>query len=153
MVRACCLCRRLTNGAINQNAIQFVDNQRMSVTHHTSLLTELAIISPLVSSQSKRASCSRYHGTFQSATVFLIPHVPGRNYLACQLYKTAHRLFKRLQFWLREPDRRVLSLIKHGHYRHLERLYAIKRYLNRQSFNYGKAERALGEALEGPIAY
>jgi hypothetical protein len=56
-------------------------------------------------------------------------------------------------FWLCEPDRRVLSLIKHGHYRHLERLYAIKRYLNRQSFNYGKAERALGEALEGPIEY
>jgi hypothetical protein len=50
-------------------------------------------------------------------------------------------------------DRRVLSLIKHGHYRHLERLYAIKRYLNRQSLNYGKAERALGEALEGPIEY
>jgi len=42
---------------------------------------------------------------------------------------------------------------KHGHYRHLERLYAIKRYLNRQSFNFGKAERALGEALEGPIEY
>src|SRR5258708_34023407 len=153
MTWAGCLCRRLTNRAISQNAIQLIDNQRMFVTPHYTLTTELDIISPLVSPQSKIASCSRYHGTFQSATVFLIPHVRGRNYLACQLYKTAHRLFKCLQFWLREPDRRVLSLIKHGHYPHLERPYAINRYLNRQSFNYGKAGRALGEALEGPIEY
>src|SRR5258708_13197737 len=105
MTWAGCLCRRLTNRAISQNAIQLIDNQRMFVTHHTSLLTELAIISPLVSSQSKIASCSRYHGTFQSATVFLIPHVRGRNYLPCQLYKTAHPLFTYLHFSFRYPYR------------------------------------------------
>src|SRR5216683_6859294 len=152
MTWACCLCRRLTNRAISQNAIQLVDNQRMFVTHHTSLLTELAIVCPLL------ALGTREHH-LQGITKLLnlpqgfVPRVRDRNHFACQLYKTAHRLFKCLQFWLREPDRRVLSLIKHGHYRHLERLYAIKRYLNRQSFNYGKAERALGEALEGPIEY
>src|SRR5215469_12009243 len=70
MARTRCFCCCLTNRAINQNAIQFVDNQRMFITHHTFLLTELAIISSLVSSQSKRASCSKYHGTLQSTTVF-----------------------------------------------------------------------------------
>src|SRR5713101_7982442 len=152
MTWAGCLCRRLTNRAISQNDVQLIDNQRMFVTHHTSLLTELAIISPLVSSQSKRASCSRYHGTLQSATVF---H-PARSRPEPPGVLTVQNRSLPLQappFWLREPDRRVLSLIKHGYYRHLERLYAIKRYLNRQSFNYGRAERALGEALEGPIEY
>src|SRR5258708_8218805 len=104
MTWAGCLCRRLTNRAISQNDVQLIDNQRMFVTHHTSLLTELAIISPLVRSQSKRASCSRYHGTLQSATVFLIPHVRGRNYLASQLYKTAHPPSKSPQSSLPHQD-------------------------------------------------
>lgn len=40
---------------------------------------------------------------------------------------------------------------EHGHYRRLERIYALKRYLNEQILRYGKAELALSEALEGSI--
>jgi transcriptional regulator with XRE-family HTH domain len=40
---------------------------------------------------------------------------------------------------------------EHGHQRRLERIYALKRYLNKQSLRYGKAEMNLSEALEGPI--
>jgi transcriptional regulator with XRE-family HTH domain len=39
----------------------------------------------------------------------------------------------------------------HGHRRRLERIYALKRYLNRQAFKYGKAEASLSEALEGTL--
>jgi hypothetical protein len=42
---------------------------------------------------------------------------------------------------------------EHGHYRRLERIYAIKRYLNQQILSYGKTELALSEALEGPNEY
>jgi transcriptional regulator with XRE-family HTH domain len=42
---------------------------------------------------------------------------------------------------------------KHGHNRRLERIYAIKRYLNRQALKYSKAEWELNEALEGPNEY
>ena len=40
---------------------------------------------------------------------------------------------------------------EHGHRRRLERIYALKRYLNRQAFKYGKAEASLSEALEGTL--
>jgi transcriptional regulator with XRE-family HTH domain len=40
---------------------------------------------------------------------------------------------------------------EHGHKRRLERIYALKRYLNRQAFKFGKAEASLSEALEGTI--
>jgi transcriptional regulator with XRE-family HTH domain len=40
---------------------------------------------------------------------------------------------------------------EHGHRRRLERIYALKRYLNRQAFKYGKAEASLSEALEGSL--
>jgi transcriptional regulator with XRE-family HTH domain len=40
---------------------------------------------------------------------------------------------------------------KHGHYRRLERIYALKRYVNQQMLKYGKTELALSEALEGKI--
>jgi transcriptional regulator with XRE-family HTH domain len=42
---------------------------------------------------------------------------------------------------------------EHGHYRRLERIYALKRYLNQQVLRYGKTELALSEALEGPNEY
>jgi transcriptional regulator with XRE-family HTH domain len=42
---------------------------------------------------------------------------------------------------------------EHGHYRRLERIYALKRYLNQQVLKYGKTELALSEALEGPNEY
>jgi transcriptional regulator with XRE-family HTH domain len=38
-----------------------------------------------------------------------------------------------------------------GHYRRLERLQNVKRYLNRQALRFGKAETSLDEALNGPI--
>lgn len=38
-----------------------------------------------------------------------------------------------------------------GHYRRLERLQNIKRYLHRQSLKFEKAEASLDEALHGPI--
>ncbi len=38
---------------------------------------------------------------------------------------------------------------EHGHYRRLERIYALKRYLNRQVIKYSKTELNLSEALEG----
>ena len=40
---------------------------------------------------------------------------------------------------------------EHGHYRRLERLYTLKRYVNRKMLRYGKTELALSEALEGVI--
>lgn len=40
---------------------------------------------------------------------------------------------------------------EHGHYRRLERLYALKRFVNEQMLRYGKTELALSEALEGNI--
>jgi transcriptional regulator with XRE-family HTH domain len=40
---------------------------------------------------------------------------------------------------------------EHGHLRRLERIYALKRLINRQMLRYSKAELALSEALEGPI--
>lgn len=40
---------------------------------------------------------------------------------------------------------------QHGHYRRLERIYALKRYVNQQMLKYGKTELALSEALEGKI--
>ncbi|GCE15713.1 helix-turn-helix domain-containing protein [Tengunoibacter tsumagoiensis] len=40
---------------------------------------------------------------------------------------------------------------EHGHFRRLERLYVLKRYVNRQMLRYGKTELALSEALEGAI--
>ena len=40
---------------------------------------------------------------------------------------------------------------EHGHWRRLERIYALKRFLNRQAFRYGKAEASLSEALEGTL--
>jgi transcriptional regulator with XRE-family HTH domain len=40
---------------------------------------------------------------------------------------------------------------EHGHQRRLERIYALKRFLNGQSLKYGKAEASLSEALEGAI--
>lgn len=40
---------------------------------------------------------------------------------------------------------------EHGHYRRLERIYALKRYVNQQMLKYGKTELALSEALEGKI--
>jgi transcriptional regulator with XRE-family HTH domain len=40
---------------------------------------------------------------------------------------------------------------EHGHYRRLERIYALKRYVNQQMLRYGKTELALSEALEGKI--
>ena len=42
---------------------------------------------------------------------------------------------------------------KHGHYRRLERIYALKRYLNHQVLKLSKTELALSEALEGPNEY
>ena len=39
----------------------------------------------------------------------------------------------------------------HGHYRRLERLYLLKRYVNQQMLKYGKTELALSEALEGRV--
>ncbi len=38
----------------------------------------------------------------------------------------------------------------HGHYRRLERIYSLKRYLSQQAMKYSKAEMAISEALEGP---
>lgn len=40
---------------------------------------------------------------------------------------------------------------EHGHYRRLERIYALKRFLNQQMFKISRAELALNEALEGPL--
>jgi lipopolysaccharide biosynthesis regulator YciM len=40
---------------------------------------------------------------------------------------------------------------EHGHRRRLERIYALKRFLNRQAFKYGKAKASLSEALEGTL--
>jgi transcriptional regulator with XRE-family HTH domain len=40
-----------------------------------------------------------------------------------------------------------------GHQRQLERLYALKRFMSRQILSYGKAERALSEALDGPLEF
>ena len=40
---------------------------------------------------------------------------------------------------------------KQGHYRRLERLQNIKRYLQQQALKYGKAQTELDEALNGPI--
>jgi len=40
---------------------------------------------------------------------------------------------------------------EHGHYRRLERIYAVKRFVNLQMLKYGKTELALSEALEGKI--
>lgn len=40
-----------------------------------------------------------------------------------------------------------------GHQRQLERLYALKRFMSQQILNYGKVERALSEALDGPIEF
>lgn len=37
----------------------------------------------------------------------------------------------------------------HGHYRRLERIYALKRYISRTITQLGKAEQALSEVLEG----
>ncbi|MFL5627693.1 MAG: helix-turn-helix domain-containing protein [Ktedonobacteraceae bacterium] len=39
----------------------------------------------------------------------------------------------------------------HGHLRRLERIYALKRYLNGQALRYGRAEASLSEALEGSL--
>ncbi|MBV9691736.1 MAG: helix-turn-helix domain-containing protein [Ktedonobacteraceae bacterium] len=38
---------------------------------------------------------------------------------------------------------------EHGHNRRLERISALKRYIHQQTLNYGKAEAALSEVLEG----
>ncbi|MBV9021717.1 MAG: helix-turn-helix domain-containing protein [Ktedonobacteraceae bacterium] len=38
---------------------------------------------------------------------------------------------------------------EHGHNRRLERISALKRYMHQQTLNYGKAEAALSEVLEG----
>jgi len=40
-----------------------------------------------------------------------------------------------------------------GHYRLLERVYALNRYIDREILRYGKAKIALSEALEGPIEH
>lgn len=40
---------------------------------------------------------------------------------------------------------------EHGHLRRLERIYNLKRFLNRQVNRYGKAEASLSEALEGTL--
>ncbi len=40
---------------------------------------------------------------------------------------------------------------EHGHLRRLERIYALKRFLNVKSLQYSKSEMALSEALEGSI--
>jgi hypothetical protein len=40
-----------------------------------------------------------------------------------------------------------------GHNRHLERLYALKRYMSKKASSYSRAERALSEALEGPLEF
>jgi transcriptional regulator with XRE-family HTH domain len=40
---------------------------------------------------------------------------------------------------------------EHGHYRRLERIYALKRYINQKMLKYGAAELALSEALEGKV--
>ncbi len=40
---------------------------------------------------------------------------------------------------------------EHGHLRRLERIYALKRFLNRQATRYGRAEASLSEALEGSL--
>lgn len=40
-----------------------------------------------------------------------------------------------------------------GHYRHIERLYTLKRYMSKRVLDYGKAEKALSEALEGPTEF
>jgi transcriptional regulator with XRE-family HTH domain len=40
---------------------------------------------------------------------------------------------------------------EHGHIRRLERIYNLKRFLNRQADRYGKAEASLSEALEGTL--
>lgn len=42
---------------------------------------------------------------------------------------------------------------KYGHQRRLERIFALKRYLNQQVQRLSKVEMALSEALEGPIEY
>lgn len=42
---------------------------------------------------------------------------------------------------------------KYGHYRRLERIYALKRYINQQILKYSKTELALSEALEGQSEY
>lgn len=42
---------------------------------------------------------------------------------------------------------------KQGHYRRLERIYALKHYLNQQVLRYSKTELAFSEALEGPNEY
>ncbi len=42
---------------------------------------------------------------------------------------------------------------EHGHYRRLERIYALRRHLNQQTLRYGKAEQALSDALEGQIEH
>ena len=41
----------------------------------------------------------------------------------------------------------------HGHYRRLERIYALNRHINQQILNYSKTELALSEALEGSNEY
>ena len=41
----------------------------------------------------------------------------------------------------------------HGHLRRLERIYALKRYLNQQTMRYSRAERSLSEALEGSLEF
>ena len=40
-----------------------------------------------------------------------------------------------------------------GHNRHIERLYALKRYMSKKAVGFSKAERSLGEALEGPLEF
>ena len=38
-----------------------------------------------------------------------------------------------------------------GHRRRLERIYAMKRHLSRKALEYGRAEMALSDILEGPL--
>jgi hypothetical protein len=42
---------------------------------------------------------------------------------------------------------------EHGHYRRLERIYALKRHISRKIMQLGKAEQALSEVLEGPLEH
>lgn len=39
-----------------------------------------------------------------------------------------------------------------GHRRRLERIYSMRRYLNRRAIDYAKAEEELGEILDGPVS-
>ncbi len=40
-----------------------------------------------------------------------------------------------------------------GHNRHIERLYALKRYMSKKAVSFSKAERSLSEALEGTLEF